>query len=68
MAGKTLPKPKLQTAGDPRKIVKFSAYTKALREAGVGEDDLRLLRELAEMNAGDLERREEQLPSSRIRL
>lgn len=30
------------------------AYARALREAGVTEDDLRLLRELAEANAHEL--------------
>ena len=32
----------------------MSAYTKALKEAGVEKDDLQLLRELAEINAGEL--------------
>lgn len=46
----------------------FSTYTAALREAGVGEDDLRLLRELAEMNAGDLAQPTGSLRPSRLLL
>jgi hypothetical protein len=32
----------------------MSSYTKALKEAGIEKDDLQLLRELAEINAGEL--------------
>ena len=52
----------------PEQAVKFSAYAAALREAGVGEDDLRLLRELAEMNASDLSHPEDFVQSSRVLL
>jgi len=45
---------------------KFAAYGAALKEAGVGEDDLRLLRELAELNA--LTRPVEAPPPTRILL
>jgi hypothetical protein len=55
------PRPQKQSA-------RFSAYVAALREAGVGEDDLRLLRELAEMNANDLSRADELPPPSRVLL
>lgn len=59
-------RPKKQPA--KKQPAKFSAYTAALREAGVGEDDLRLLRELAEMNANDLSRAEENPRPSRVLL
>ena len=51
-----------------KQSVRFSAYAAALREAGVGEDDLRLLRELAEMNANDLSRADQPPPPSRVLL
>jgi hypothetical protein len=44
----------------------FSTYTKALRDAGVMEADLRLLRELAEMNAEELSARDEHVRASRV--
>jgi hypothetical protein len=47
---------------------RFSAYAAALKEAGVGEDDLRLLRELAEMNAHDLSQADEPIQPSRVLL
>ena len=37
-----------------RSRASMSAYTKALKEAGIEKDDLQLLRELAEINSGEL--------------
>jgi len=68
----TAPRAKAAGASAPsrpqKQPARFSAYAAALREAGVGEDDLRLLRELAEMNANELPRADETPRPSRVLL
>jgi len=43
-------------------------YARALRDAGVVEKDLELLRELADMNARELSQADDTVPASRILL
>ena len=45
-----------------------ASYTKALKSAGVTQEDLRLLRELAEINAQELTRAHDHIRQSRVLL
>ncbi len=49
-------------------VAAWDSYRQALSEAGVTSDDLKLLRDLAEANAAELDERLDPLPSARVLL
>jgi hypothetical protein len=67
MSNKT---PVRSRSGSTRRGIVTSAskrsYSRALREAGVKQDDLRLLRELADMNANELGAGDSSVHSTRV--